>query len=79
MKGPLDHRDLDYFPPGQPFPLRNARFELIQFDKISFTTTSAYLVKGIVSRVGLCVFWGPPKSLRDDLRSPRALIWRPWT
>jgi hypothetical protein len=33
-------------------------FELIPFDKIAFDTTPAYLVKGIVPRVGLCVFGG---------------------
>src|ERR1700724_1661499 len=37
------------------------RFELIPFNKIAFDTTPAYLVKGIIPRVGLCVFWGPPK------------------
>ena len=37
------------------------RFELIPFDKIAFDTAPAYLIKGIIPRVGLCVVWGPPK------------------
>src|ERR1700675_3778031 len=43
------------------------RFELIPFNKIAFDTTPAYLVKGIVPRVGLCVFWGPPKCGKSFL------------
>ena len=64
---PFNPADLDYFPPGEPLPNRpdaraqKARFELIPFDKIVFDTTPAYLVKGIIPRVGLCVVWGPPK------------------
>ena len=42
-------------------------FELIPFDKIAFDTTPAYLVKGIVPRVGLCVFWGAPKCGKSFL------------
>jgi hypothetical protein len=42
-------------------------FELIPFDKIAFDTTPAYLVKGIIPRVGLCVFWGPPKCGKSFL------------
>jgi hypothetical protein len=55
------------------------RFELIPFDKIAFDTTPAYLVKGIVPRVGLCVFWGPPKCGKSflvfDLLMHVALGW----
>jgi AAA domain len=43
------------------------RFELIPFDKIAFDTTPAYLVKGIVPRVGLCVIWGAPKCGKSFL------------
>src|ERR1700675_967554 len=43
------------------------RFELIPFNKIAFDTTPAYLVKGIIPRVGLCVFWGPPKCGKSFL------------
>ncbi len=56
------------------------RFELIPFDKIAFDTTPAYLIKGIVPRVGLCVFWGPPKCgksfLTFDLLLHVALGWK---
>jgi len=56
------------------------RFELIPFDKIAFDTTPAYLVKGIIPRVGLCVIWGPPKCgksfLTFDLLMHVALGWK---
>ena len=59
---------------------RKARFELITFDKIAFDKTPAYLVKGIVPRVGLCVFWGPPKCGKSflvfDLLMHVALDWK---
>lgn len=55
------------------------RFELIPFDKIAFDTTPAYLAKGIIPRVGLCVVWGPPKCgksfLTFDLLMHVALGW----
>jgi AAA domain len=56
------------------------RFELIPFDKIAFDTTPAYLVKGLIPRVGLCVFWGPPKCGKSflvfDLMMHIALGWQ---
>src|ERR1700730_7965151 len=56
------------------------RFELIPFDKIAFDTAPAYLVKGIVPRVGLCVFWGPPKCGKSflvfDMLMHVALDWK---
>jgi hypothetical protein len=58
-------------------------FELIPLAKISFDTAPAYLVKGIVPRVGLCVFWGPQmrqviSRLRlADARGTRLEILRP--
>ncbi len=55
-------------------------FELIPFDKIAFDTTPAYLVKGIIPRVGLCVFWGPPKCGKSflvfDMLMHVALGWK---
>jgi len=42
-------------------------FELIPFDAIKLDTTPVYLVKGIIPRVGLCVFWGPPKCGKSFL------------
>jgi AAA domain len=56
------------------------RFELIPFDKIAFDTTPAYLVKGLIPRIGLCVFWGPPKCGKSflvfDLLMHVALDWK---
>jgi hypothetical protein len=79
MNGPFNPADLDYFPPGEPWPngpdaRAQNRFELIPFDRIAFDTTPAYLVKGLIPRVGLCVFWGPPKCGKSFLcvRSPYA-------
>ena len=55
-------------------------FDLIPFNKIVLDTTPAYLVKGIVPRVGLCVFWGPPKCGKSflvfDLMMHVALGWK---
>jgi hypothetical protein len=60
--------------------VRKARFELIPFDKIAFDTASAYLVKGLVPRVCLSVFWGPPKCGKSflvfDLLMHVALGWK---
>jgi hypothetical protein len=54
-------------------------FELIPFDAIRVDTAPAYLIKGIVPRVGLCVFWGPPKCGKSflvfDLLMHVALGW----
>ena len=56
------------------------RFELIPFDKIVFDAAPAYLVKGIIPRVGLCVFWGPPKCCKSflvfDILMHVALDWK---
>jgi RecA-family ATPase len=69
-----EDRDEGYVPPGEP------RFELIPFEKIAFDTTPAYLVKGVIPRVGLCVFWGPPKCGKSflvfDLLMHVALGWK---
>jgi AAA domain len=89
MNGPFNPNDLDYFPPGEPVDIKAWRnghgartqkcFELIPFDKIAFDTTPSYLVKGILPRVGLCVFWGPPKCGKSflvfDLMMHIALGW----
>ena len=69
---PFNPADLDYFPPGEPWPngpdaRAQNRFELIPFDRVAFDTTPAYLVKGLIPRVGLCVFWGPPKCGKSFL------------
>jgi AAA domain len=63
---------------GEPRDVR--RFDLVPFDKIRLDTTPAFLVKGIVPRVGLCVFWGPPKCgksfLALDVLMHVALGWK---
>jgi hypothetical protein len=57
---PFNPADLDYYPQGEPWrngpdALAQNRFELIPFDKIAFDTAPAYLIKGLIPRVGLCV------------------------
>jgi hypothetical protein len=37
------------------------RFRLIPFEKLQPSPAPAYLIKGIIPRVGLTVVWGPPK------------------
>jgi hypothetical protein len=73
--------------PVAPSPGRNGkdathqerRFQLIAFDEIALDTTPAYLVKGLVPRVGLTVIWGPPKCGKSfftfDLVMHVALGW----
>ena len=42
--------------------VREPRIRLVPFEKIMPGTESAYLIKGLIPRVGLTVVWGPPKS-----------------
>jgi AAA domain len=37
------------------------RFRLIPFDKLQPSPAPAYLIKGLIPRIGLTVVWGPPK------------------
>ena len=37
------------------------RFQLTRFNNVSFNTSPAYLVKGVIPSGGLTVVWGPPK------------------
>ena len=37
------------------------RFRLVPFEQLTPGTEAAYLVKGLIPRVGLTVAWGPPK------------------
>jgi AAA domain len=37
------------------------RFRLIPFEKLQPSPAPAYLIKGLIPRVGLTVVWGPPK------------------
>ena len=81
---PFNPVDYDYVPPGElrngPNARAQKRFELIPFNKIAFDTAPAYLVKGLIPRVGLCVFWGPPKCGKSflvfDLLMHVALGWK---
>jgi AAA domain len=82
---PFDPRDYDYFPPGDAWSNgHDARaqkhFELIAFDRIQIDTAPAYLVKGLIPRVGLCIFWGPPKCGKSflvfDIMMHVALGWK---
>jgi hypothetical protein len=55
------------------------RFRLRAFDQITVGTEPAYLVKGLIPRVGLVVVWGPPKCGKSfwtfDLVMHVALGW----
>ncbi len=39
----------------------DGRFPIVKFDDVLMTTTSLYLVKGLLPRTGLVVVWGAPK------------------
>jgi hypothetical protein len=43
------------------------RFKLTRFDDIKVSTAPNYLVKNILPREGLAVFWGPPKCCKSFL------------
>jgi hypothetical protein len=40
---------------------KRRRFTLVPFDEIRGSSTSQYLIKGIIPRKGLVIIWGPPK------------------
>lgn len=42
-------------------PSHEVRFKLTSFEELNVSATPAYLVKGLIPRVGLTVIWGPPK------------------
>jgi hypothetical protein len=72
---PFNPADLDYYPQGEPWrngpdALAQNRFELIPFDKIAFDTAPAYLIKGLIPRVGLCVLAAYARRAR--LKTPRS-------
>jgi len=83
MSRPFGYQAQDW---GDPLPnghderAQKPRFELIPFDKITFDTTPAYLVKGLIPRVGLSVVWGPPKCGKSflvfDMLMHVALGWK---
>ena len=58
---------------------KNSHFELTPFDAILPPSSGAYLVKGLISRAGLTVIWGPPKCGKSfwmfDLAMHIALGW----
>jgi RecA-family ATPase len=49
------------------------RFRLIRFSDIKLDTHRRYLVKGLIPRDGLIVFWGPPKCGKSFLCTDLAL------
>jgi hypothetical protein len=57
-----------------------SRFKLIPYQDITLGTAPAYLVKGLIPRVGLVVVWGPPKCGKSflvfDLMMHVALGWQ---
>ncbi len=80
-----DHGEKEVFPPNRTEKLNGAhgaktqRFPLVAFDDIQIDTTPNYLIKGLVPRRGLVVFWGPPKCYKSfavfDLMMHVALGW----
>jgi hypothetical protein len=56
------------------------RFPLLPFHKLTLRTSAAYLVKGIIPRVGIIVVYGPPKCGKSlwafDIAMHSALRWR---
>jgi hypothetical protein len=51
-----------FCPVGEPAPEgAKRRFPLVAFDQIIAGESGSYLVKGLLQRKGLAVFWGPPK------------------
>jgi len=42
--------------------LREPRIRLVPFEEITVGTVPAFLIKGLIPRVGLTIVWGPPKS-----------------
>jgi hypothetical protein len=55
------------------------RFPLVPFNQLVVGRSSAYLVKGLIPRVGIAVVWGPPKCGKSfwtfDLAMHSALGW----
>jgi hypothetical protein len=41
--------------------VKEPRFKLVPFDQLRPSPEPAYLIKGLIPRVGLVVVWGPPK------------------
>ena len=48
-----------------PAGAETSRFKLTPFDGVSLSAVNAYLVKGLIPRVGLTVIWGPPKCRKS--------------
>ena len=59
--------------------LKEPRFKMVPFDSITVGSEPVYLVKGIIPRSGLTVFYGPPKCGKSfavlDLTMHIALGW----
>jgi hypothetical protein len=72
----LDAEGDSYKPP----KARGRHFEVLAFEEIKLDTRSAYLVRGILPRIGLVIIWGPPKCGKSfwvfDLMMHVALGWQ---
>jgi AAA domain len=59
---------------------KGQRFPLLPFHKLTLRTSAAYLVKGIIPRVGIIAVYGPPKCGKSlwafDIAMHSALNWR---
>src|SRR5262249_49468147 len=64
---------------GARAPETPRRFQLVPFGQLSPGTSSSYLVKGLIPRVGIVAVWGPPKCGKGfwafDLALHSALGW----
>ncbi len=60
-------------------PTSERRFPLVPFNQLIVGTSPAYLVKGLIPRVGIVAVWGPPKCGKSfwkfDLAMHSALGW----
>src|SRR5262245_37115718 len=60
-------------------PDRPREFRLVPFNQLSPGTSSSYLVKGLIPRVGIVAVWGPPKCGKSfwafDVAIHSALGW----
>ena len=63
--------DADMPPPRDTMPGRE--MTILPFNKITLTRDRNYLIKGLVPREGLVVFWGPPKCGKSFLVFDMAL------
>jgi hypothetical protein len=91
LNRPFDPRDFDYVPPGEPVadgaawcnrhdaPAQKPRFELVPDDQIVLSATSEWLVKKLVPKCGVGIFYGASMTLKSfvaiDLNRHVAIGW----